>query len=122
MNPAFPFIGSLPCGDAEFDGCGICVSIDYLIRPLEVLRDTARVLKTGAPLVITFLDCCFPTKAVRIWNGLNSEGHARLVRYYLVEAGGYDAPVLCKRLTPPGGDALWGVVARRAPASATASS
>lgn len=48
MNPAFPFIGSLPCGDAEFDGCGICVSIDYLIRPLEVLRDTARVLKTGA--------------------------------------------------------------------------
>lgn len=122
MNPAFPFIGSLPCGDAEFDGCGICVSIDYLIRPLEVLRDTARVLKTGAPLVITFLDCCFPTKAVRIWNGLNSEGHARLVRYYLAEAGGYDAPVLCKRLTPPGGDALWGVVARRAPASATASS
>ena len=29
----------LPFGDAEFDGAGICVSIDYLTRPVEVLRE-----------------------------------------------------------------------------------
>ena len=40
-NPRLPF------GDTEFDGCGICVSIDYLTRPVEVLREVGRVLKVG---------------------------------------------------------------------------
>jgi SAM-dependent methyltransferase len=35
----------LPFGDAEFDACGVCVSIDYLTRPVEVLREVGRVLK-----------------------------------------------------------------------------
>src|SRR5215213_5169812 len=48
----------LPFGDAEFDGCGICVSIDYLTRPVEVLREVGRVLKVGAPTVITFSNEC----------------------------------------------------------------
>ena len=45
-NPELPF------GEAEFDGAGICVSIDYLTRPVEVLREVGRVLKVGAPAVI----------------------------------------------------------------------
>ena len=28
----------LPFGDAEFDGAGLCVSIDYLTQPVTVLR------------------------------------------------------------------------------------
>ncbi|HVF09767.1 MAG TPA: methyltransferase domain-containing protein, partial [Abditibacteriaceae bacterium] len=40
--------------DNEFDGAAICVSIQYLKRPVEVLRETGRVLRAGAPLVITF--------------------------------------------------------------------
>jgi hypothetical protein len=47
INPRLPF------GDAEFDGCGICVSIDYLTRPIEVLREVGRVLKVGGPTIIT---------------------------------------------------------------------
>ena len=35
----------LPFDDAEFDGVGICVSIDYLTRPAEVLREVGRVEK-----------------------------------------------------------------------------
>src|SRR5215211_2178576 len=46
-NPELPF------GDAEFDGAGICVSIDYLTRPVEVLREVGRALKLGAPLILT---------------------------------------------------------------------
>jgi hypothetical protein len=42
--------------DAEFDGCGICVSIDYLSRPVEV----GRVSKVGAQVVITFSKTCAP--------------------------------------------------------------
>jgi len=77
----------LPFADAEFDGVGICVSIDYLIQPVEVLREVGRVLKVGAPLVVTFSNRCFPTKAVAVWHQLDGRGHLRLVERYLEEAG-----------------------------------
>ena len=83
-NPTLPF------GDAEFDGCGICVSIDYLTRPVEVLREVGRVLRPGSPVVITFSNRCFPTKAVAVWHGLDDPGHVRLVEGYLREAGNWD--------------------------------
>ena len=52
----------LPFAEAEFDGSGICVSIDYLTRPVEVLREVGRVLRVGAPLIITFSNRCFPKR------------------------------------------------------------
>jgi SAM-dependent methyltransferase len=79
----------LPFGSGEFDGAGICVSIDYLTRPVEVLREVGRVLKTGAPVAITFSNRCFPTKAVEIWHRLDDTGHMRLVEGYLQEAGNF---------------------------------
>jgi SAM-dependent methyltransferase len=79
----------LPFGSGEFDGAGICVSIDYLTRPVEVLREVGRVLKTGAPVAITFSNRCFPTKAVEIWHRLDDAGHMRLVEGYLQEAGNF---------------------------------
>lgn len=80
----------LPYGDSEFDGCGICVSVDYLTRPVEVLREVGRVLRDGAPLVITFSNRCFPTKAVSGWHSHGDAGHMRLVEDYLREAGNFD--------------------------------
>ncbi|HEX2729641.1 MAG TPA: methyltransferase domain-containing protein, partial [Rubrobacteraceae bacterium] len=80
----------LPFEDAEFDGAGICVSIDYLTRPVEVLCEVGRVLRAGAPLIITFSNRCFPTKAVEIWHRLDDRGHLRLVEEYLRKAGNFD--------------------------------
>jgi SAM-dependent methyltransferase len=80
----------LPFGETEFDGVGICVSIDYLTRPVEVLREVGRVLKVGAPLIVTFSNLCFPTKAVQIWHQLDERGHMRLVEEYLREAGNFN--------------------------------
>jgi SAM-dependent methyltransferase len=79
----------LPFGEAEFDGVGICVSIDYLTNPVAVLREVGRVLKVSAPLVITFSNRWFPTKAVAIWLQLDDQGHVRLVERYLEEAGNF---------------------------------
>ena len=79
----------LPFGEAEFDGAGICVSIDYLTRPVEVLREVGRVLRVDAPLAITFSNRCFPTKAVEIWQRLDDRGHMRLVEDYLRDAGNF---------------------------------
>jgi SAM-dependent methyltransferase len=82
-NPRLPF------GNGEFDGAGICVSIDYLTGPAEVLREVGRVLKAGAPLIVTFSNRCFPTKAVEIWHRLDDRGHTQLVESYLEEAGNF---------------------------------
>ena len=79
----------LPFGDTEFDGCGICVSIDYLTRPAEVLREVGRVSRVGAPTIITFSNRCFPTKAVAVWHQLDDGGHMKLVERYLQEAGNF---------------------------------
>ena len=70
-NPELPF------GEAAFDGVGICVSIDYLTRPVEVLREVGRVLKEDAPLVVTFSNRCFPTKAVEVWHRLDDQDRMR---------------------------------------------
>jgi ubiquinone/menaquinone biosynthesis C-methylase UbiE len=65
----------------------ICVSIQYLQQPVTVLREVARLLRRGSPLVVSFSNRCFWTKAVAIWRALDDEGHARLVERYLREAG-----------------------------------
>jgi SAM-dependent methyltransferase len=83
-NPKLPF------GDGEFDGVGCCVSIDYLTRPVEVLREVGRVLNVGSPAIISFSNRCFPDKAVAIWHRLDDQGHLRLVEEYLREAGNFD--------------------------------
>ena len=55
----------LPFGSGEFDGAGICVSIDYLTRPVEVLREVGRVLKVGAPVSSRSPTAAFPRRRSR---------------------------------------------------------
>jgi len=77
----------LPLADASLDAAMICVSIQYLQQPAAVLREVARLLQRGSPLVVSFSNRCFWTKAVAIWRALDDEGHARLVERYLRDAG-----------------------------------
>jgi SAM-dependent methyltransferase len=78
---------SLPLPDNSVDAAMICVSIQYLQQPLMVLREVARVLRPGSPVVISFSNRCFWTKAVAVWRALDDAGHARLVELYLRHAG-----------------------------------
>ena len=103
----------VPFAAAEFGAATVCVSIQYLTRPVAVLRDLGRVLAAGAPLVITFSNRCFPTKAVRGWLQRDDPGHAALVTRYLKAAGNWTAIEHLDR-SPPDGDPLHAVVARRA--------
>ena len=107
QNPTLPFT------DNEFDGAAICVSIDYLTQPVAVLRELARVLRPNAPLVITFSNRCFPSKAIAAWHALDDRGHLALVRQFLLAAGGWHAIELLDRSPRPGrSDPLFAVVAR----------
>ena len=77
----------LPLDDASIDAAMICVSVQYLQQPLAVLREVARVLRPGGPVIISFSNRCFWTKAVAVWRGLDDAGHARLIELYLHTAG-----------------------------------
>jgi Methyltransferase domain len=77
----------LPLADTSVDAAMVCVSIQYLQQPVTVLREVGRVLRPGAPLVISFSNRCFWTKAVAIWRTLDGAGHAHLVELYLGHAG-----------------------------------
>ncbi len=106
----------LPFADAGFDAVLCCVSVDYLIDPVAVLREAARVLRPGAPVVVTFSNRCFPTKAVHGWLATDDIGRVAIVSAYLRTAGGYDEPEASLR-TPDSpayrGDPLYAVVAHR---------
>jgi SAM-dependent methyltransferase len=78
---------ALPLPDNSIDAAMIAVSIQYLEWPVAVLREVARVLRPGGPLVVSFSNRCFWTKAVAIWRTLSDEAHAALVAMYLREAG-----------------------------------
>jgi SAM-dependent methyltransferase len=91
----------LPLDTASIDAALVCVSVQYLQKPVEVLAEIARVLRPGAPVVISFSNRCFPTKAVAIWNALDGRGHAQLVGLYLQRAG-FDR-IEGRVLTPEGG-------------------
>ncbi|HLY46572.1 MAG TPA: methyltransferase domain-containing protein [Stellaceae bacterium] len=78
---------ALPLADRSVDAAMICVSVQYLQQPVAVLREVARVLRLGGPVVISFSNRCFPTKAVAIWHRLDDAGHAALVGRYLRHAG-----------------------------------
>ena len=104
----------LPLDEASFDAAVCCVSVDYLVRPIEVFSDVARVVRPGGPFVCTFSNRCFPTKAIRGWLYSSDAQHGDIVAEYFRQAGGWHEPVV-ERRTPAGhfGDPLWAVWAYR---------
>jgi SAM-dependent methyltransferase len=98
----------LPFDDDAFDGACLCVSVQYLQRPVEMFREVARVLRSGAPFVVSFSNRCFPTKAVAIWQSLAGPDQQRLVAAYMREAGFAD--VAGRAVTPLHSDPLWSVI------------
>jgi SAM-dependent methyltransferase len=102
----------LPFDDASFDSVVCCVSVDYLVRPVEVFQDAGRVLRTGGLFVCTFSNRLFPTKAIRGWLATGDSGHCAIVERYFAASGCFAAPVT-RRCTYPGpGDPLFAVWAQ----------
>lgn len=79
----------LPYADHSFDGVVCAVSVQYMTAPLRAFAEVNRILRPGAPFVVTFSNRCFPTKAVDVWLRMNAQGHRELVRTYFEMAGNY---------------------------------
>ena len=99
---------TLPLPENTFDGACLCVSVQYLQRPIEVFNEVRRVLRPGAPFVVSFSNRCFPTKAVAIWQALDGADQQRLVTAYMQAAGFTD--ITARTAVPPRGDPLWAVI------------
>lgn len=102
----------LPFDDDSFDAATCCVSVDYLIHPIEVFADVARVLRSGGQFVVTFSNRCFPAKAIRGWLYADDAGHLEIVRRYFEAAEGWGEPVTQSRAPQSiPGDPLYAVYA-----------
>ncbi|HEV8143545.1 MAG TPA: methyltransferase domain-containing protein [Methylomirabilota bacterium] len=101
----------LPFADEAFDGAMCAVSIQYVTHPLRLFREVRRVLRLGAPFVVSFSNRCFPTKAVAIWLEATDEQHVALVRRYFEASEGWTDLTAEDRSSE--GDPLYAVWARR---------
>ena len=105
---------SLPFDDASFDAAVCCVSVDYLVHPVAVFSDVARVVRPGGLFVCTFSNRCFPTKAVAGWLYANDAQRCAIVADYFRQASGWSEPTIEQR-TPAHhfGDPLYAVWSKR---------
>lgn len=101
----------LPFPDSSFDAVACAVSVQYLVRPVDVFRDARRVLAPGGLAIVSFSNRCFPTKAVRAWLSGSDADHRLLVREYLEQAGLDD---VVDEQVPTPDDPLFVVRGRRA--------
>ncbi len=100
---------TLPLETDGLDAALCCVSVQYLCQPVAVFREVRRVIKPGAPFIVTYSNRCFPTKAVAIWRTLDLREHASLIGDYMrrTEFSDIEAKVLANGMD---GDPLIAVV------------
>jgi len=103
----------LPWPDGTFDAVVNAVSVQYLVRPVEVFAEVRRVLRPGGFHAVATSHRMFPTKAIAAWHALEPADRLRLICHYLELAGGYDPPRVLDR-SPRDADPLWVVLASRA--------
>lgn len=72
----------LPFSDRSFDAVLCNLSVEYLIRPEEVLREAARVLRPDGFLLVSFSNRWFPPKVTRLWTELHEFERMGLVLHY----------------------------------------
>lgn len=77
----------LPFSANEFDAVICTVSVEYLIHPLEVFREIARILKPGGYFIVTFSNRWFPPKVIRIWTEISEFERIGLILEYFLETG-----------------------------------
>lgn len=107
-------VPALPFADRAFDACLILFSLQYLLKPVDVLTDIARVLRPGGMLHVAYTNRLFPTKAVAVWRHSGDVERARLIAAYLDEAGAYGEPEARRLADGSAGDPLYVVSAAKA--------
>jgi ubiquinone/menaquinone biosynthesis C-methylase UbiE len=102
----------LPYSSNQFDAVLIAVSIQYLIRPVEVFKSIGRVLKPDGVCMVSTSHRIFPSKVIRAFTLLPAAERCRLVASYFEFSGGFQ-PVDILDRSPLSADPLWIIMARK---------
>jgi len=65
--------------DLKFDAVTCVVSIDYLVKPLEICRNLLEAMNEGGKVHLVISNRCFPNKVVRRWMMLSEQARLELV-------------------------------------------
>ena len=104
----------LPFAADRFEGATLTVSIQYLTKPVEVFTDLGRVLRAGAPFVVSFSNRMFPTKAVWVWQRATEPQRVELVKRYFDDSGLFDQIETIERRCETGyADPVFAVIGTR---------
>ncbi len=98
-------IPTLPFNDNAFDAVLIAVSIQYLIKPIEVMAEINRCLAEGGQCIVAMSHRLFPTKAIQAFHVLSPNDRCQVVATYMAR-GGMTAVEAFDR-SPASGDPLW---------------
>lgn len=79
----------LPFDDGTFDVVLNVVSVEYLIRPVEVFREVGRVLRPGGLFAVVFSTRWFPPKVVRAWEDAREEERIGMVEELFRQSGAF---------------------------------
>lgn len=105
---------ALPLEDVSLDACLMALSVQYLIDPVAVFSEIARVLRPGGVVAVSFSNRMFPTKAVSIWRRAGDADHGKLVANYIAKTDRFaDVTIADISPRPEQSDPLFVVSARK---------
>ena len=91
---------ALPFKTDSLDALVCTVSIEYLVRPANVLEEALRVLRPGGVIVLAFSNRCFPSKTIAIWTELHEFERVGMLTQWLRQAGFADLHTFSSRGWP----------------------
>lgn len=77
----------LPFPDDFFDAVVNTVSVDYMVKPLEVFAEVGRILRPKGLFIVIFSNRMFPPKAVNIWKFTKETARVELVKRFFKLSG-----------------------------------
>jgi SAM-dependent methyltransferase len=96
---------TIPFADHSFDAVLIAVSIQYLVKPVEVMTEINRCLAPGGQCIVAMSHRLFPTKAIQAFQVLPPSDRSRVVATYMEKSGLTGIEALDH--SPTTGDPLW---------------
>lgn len=82
-NPKLPF------HDEEFHAVVCDLSIEYVIKPIELIAEINRILKKDGVLTVSFSNRYFPPKVIKLWTDLHEFERMGYVLELLLRDGRY---------------------------------